>query len=96
MLLLYLFVSHLLLFAHLRFICVAYVEGTETSAVTIEGLVVELDELLWSVGQSRSRFGWWSVRGGCVGGVVRGVCSGWYIRAMALKSAKVEQSVLSV
>jgi hypothetical protein len=27
---------------------------------------------------------------------VRGVCSGWYIRAMALKSAKVEQSVLSV
>ena len=74
----------------------AYVELGETGAILIEGLVVELDELLWSVGQSRSRFGWWSVRGGCVGGVVRGVCSGWYIRAMALKSAKVEQSVLSV
>ena len=27
---------------------------------------------------------------------MRGVCSGWYIRAMALKSAKVKQSVLSV
>ena len=27
---------------------------------------------------------------------MRGVCSGWYIRAMALKSAGVKQSVLNV
>jgi hypothetical protein len=63
----------------------AYVEGGETSAVLIERLVVELDELLWSMGQSR--FDWRSARGEDVGGVVRDACIGWNIRAMALKSA---------
>lgn len=67
---------------------IAYVEGRETSAVLIKGLVVELYELLWWEGQS-----WLGQADVCAANSswVSWRFDGWYIRAMALKSAAESQ-----